>query len=74
MTKPALNRRERAILQAFSEGQTAAMIAKRLGLSKRTIEGNAASIRQKLDARTTAAACVIGLSRGLIDKPRETAA
>jgi DNA-binding NarL/FixJ family response regulator len=61
-----LTERERAVLALIAEGCTGAEIARRLGLSPKTIEHHRAHITEKLGIRTTAGLVRYALRLGLV--------
>jgi DNA-binding NarL/FixJ family response regulator len=64
---PVLTKREREVLQAVAEGLTSKQIARRLGLSVKTVENHRTRVFAKLQARTQAQAVSLALAQGLID-------
>jgi len=63
-----LTDRERQVLQLVAEGSTSAAIAKRLGISPRTVETHRANIAKKLGFRNQTDLIAFALRRGLISK------
>ena len=63
-----LTRREGEVLQAMADGCTIGEAAHRLGLRYGTAHNYLASARARLDARSTAQACCILVSREVADK------
>jgi len=59
--------RERQILQLLAEGLTMRQVARRLGISPRTVETHVAKLYRKLDVRTRVQAIARAASIGLID-------
>jgi DNA-binding NarL/FixJ family response regulator len=59
--------RERQILQLLAEGFTMRQVARRLGISPRTVETHVAKLYRKLDVRTRVQAIARAASIGLID-------
>jgi DNA-binding NarL/FixJ family response regulator len=69
-----LTPRERQVLALLAEGSSTRQIAKRLGLSDRTIESHIGNIYEKLDVRTRVQALYRAAGLGLVDlfaKPGE---
>lgn len=69
-----LTPREREVLALLAEGLSTRQIAKRLGLSARTVESHIGNIYEKLDARTRVQALYRAAGLGLVDlftKPSE---
>jgi DNA-binding CsgD family transcriptional regulator len=64
-----LTGRETAVLQLLSEGRTADAIARRLGISPRTVHNHLANIYRKLDVADRMRAVLIAQALGLIDTP-----
>jgi FixJ family two-component response regulator len=62
-----LTQREREVLVAVVEGDSNKEIAKRLGISPRTVEVHRGNMMSRLNARSTAEAVRIGLRSGLVD-------
>jgi DNA-binding CsgD family transcriptional regulator len=65
-----LTGRETAVLQLLSEGGTADAIARRLGISPRTVHNHLANIYRKLDVTDRMRAVLIAQALGLIDTPQ----
>jgi DNA-binding NarL/FixJ family response regulator len=63
----SLTRREREVLELLSEGSTTSSIARRLGISPRTVEAHAGKLYRKLGVRTRVQAVARGVQLGLID-------
>lgn len=61
-----LTRRELEVLTAMAEGDTAAAIARRLGLSTKTVESHKTRLFAKLGARNQAHAVELASARGLL--------
>jgi PAS domain S-box-containing protein len=69
----ALSSREREVLAGLIAGGTNKTIAKKLGLSPRTIEVHRAHVMERLGASTFSEAIAIGAAAGLISfRPRNT--
>jgi two-component system, NarL family, response regulator len=66
-SRVGLTRRQREILQLFSDGHSTARVAKRLGLSTETVRTHTKAILARLEARDRAHAVAIALRGGLID-------
>ena len=66
----ALTERERQVLSLLASGATSKEIARRLGLSAKTIDNHRARILQKLGVTNTAAAISHAYERNLIVRPR----
>ena len=62
-----LSGRERQVLGELAEGQTSKEIARRLGLSPKTVENHRARILEKLGVANTAAAIGLAFQQGLVD-------
>jgi len=62
-----LTRREREILQYIAEGYTSPQIAKKLYLSKKTVENHRANIMQKLSIHDTAGLVRYAIKIGLVE-------
>lgn len=62
----ALTDRERQVLALLADGRTAAAIARRLGVTPRTVGRITAAAYAKLGATTAAEAVAIGYRRGLL--------
>jgi FixJ family two-component response regulator len=62
-----LTQREREVLAAVVDGDSNKEIAKRLGISPRTVEVHRGNMMSRLNARSTADAVRIGLHAGLVD-------
>jgi DNA-binding NarL/FixJ family response regulator len=63
----SLTRREREVLDLLSEGSTMSSVARRLGISPRTVESHAGKLYRKLGVRTRVQAVARGAQLGLID-------
>jgi PAS domain S-box-containing protein len=61
----ALTARQREVLEGVAEGQTNDEIAKRLVVSRRTIERHVAAILDKLEVENRAAAAAVAVAAGL---------
>lgn len=66
----ALTPREREILQLVAEGHTSAAIARRLGISPRTVEVHRANLLHKLGLRTQTDLIRYALRRGILPPDR----
>lgn len=64
-----LTRRERDVLEGLLEGESNKGIAKKLGLSPRTVEIHRANMMARLNAQSTSDAARIGIYAGLGDMP-----
>jgi two-component system, LuxR family, response regulator FixJ len=64
-----LTRRERDVLEGLLEGESNKGIAKKLGLSPRTVEIHRANMMARLNAQSTSDAVRIGIYAGLGDQP-----
>lgn len=64
-----LTRRQTEVLGLVARGLTNREIAKRLGLSERTVDHHVSDILTRIDAPTRAAAAAYAVSFGLVDKP-----
>jgi RNA polymerase sigma factor (sigma-70 family) len=62
-----LTPRERQVLALLAEGLSTRQIAKRLGLSDRTVESHIGNVYQKLDVRTRVQALYRAAGLGLVD-------
>lgn len=62
---PALSERQRAIMTLAAEGVPQRLIARRLGISPRTVEVHARRLRKLLGATTMAQAIVIAVRQEL---------
>jgi DNA-binding NarL/FixJ family response regulator len=62
-----LTPRERQVLALLAEGLSTRQIAKRLGLSERTVESHIGNVYQKLDVRTRVQALYRAAGLGLVD-------
>jgi len=62
-----LTRRERQVLGLISEGLTTRQMARRLGVSERTIESHISALYQKLDVRTRVQALHRAAGLGLVE-------
>jgi FixJ family two-component response regulator len=65
----ALTPRERDVLEGLLEGESNKGIAKKLGLSPRTVEIHRANMMARLNAQSTSDAVRIGIYAGLGDQP-----
>jgi DNA-binding NarL/FixJ family response regulator len=65
--RPALTRRQRQILQLYSDGESTAKVARRLGLSAETVRTHNKAILSRLGARDRAHAVAIALRTALIE-------
>lgn len=63
---PAINEREREVLQLICEGLTAVEIGKKIFLSHRTVEGIKASLLEKTGARNTAGLVMYAVKHGVV--------
>ena len=61
-----LSRREREVLHMAAEGLSSAAIARRLGISPRTVEAHRASVMRKLGLKGRAELIRFALSRGIV--------
>lgn len=64
--KPALTRRERAVVEGMSRGLRNKEIAHELGISEDTVEVHARNIFSKMGVRDRTAAVTVALRRGII--------
>ncbi|HLI07174.1 MAG TPA: response regulator transcription factor [Ktedonobacteraceae bacterium] len=62
----ALTEREREVLMGVARGERSKEIAKRLGITERTVGAYITSIYNKLDVDSRAAAVAVALERGLL--------
>lgn len=62
-----LTGREREVFHLIVEGQTSKEIARKLGISTKTVENHRASVLQKLKARNTADVVRYAMRKGLLD-------
>jgi DNA-binding NarL/FixJ family response regulator len=62
-----LTGREREVLAQVAAGATSKEVARRLGLSPKTIENHRGRILEKLGVATTGAAVIVALREGLLD-------
>lgn len=65
----ALTNREREVLQLVAEGYSNENLAKRLGITRRTVEAHRAAMMQKLDLRNQVGLVRYAFARGLIQPP-----
>ncbi len=72
-TKAALTPRELEVLEMIGRARTNMQMARRLGLSERTIESHVAKLYRKLGVKTRTAAALKGASLGLIPEIGEPA-
>jgi NarL family two-component system response regulator YdfI len=63
-----LTRREHDILAAVARGERSKEIARRLGISERTVKGHLTSIYTKLEVDSRASAVAVALERGLLPR------
>ena len=66
MLKPSITKRDIEFLDIWSRGHENADVASALGISVETVKSGARRIFDKLKAANRTEACVIALSRGLI--------
>lgn len=66
MLKPSITKRDIEFLDIWSRGHENADVASALGISVDTVKSGARRIFDKLKAANRTEACVIALSRGLI--------
>jgi DNA-binding CsgD family transcriptional regulator len=59
--------RERQVLAVIAQGKTSQDIARRLGISARTVEAHSRSITKKLRAANKAHAVAIGFRKGILN-------
>jgi two-component system response regulator NreC len=64
--KDPLSSREREVLQLIAEGRTGREVAKRLGLSPKTVDNHRARIKEKLGIHTTAGLVRYAMRAGLV--------
>jgi two-component system response regulator FixJ len=62
-----LTAREREVLTALAEGNANKIIARRLGISSRTVEVHRAHLMQKLNVRSLGEAVRVAVAAGLVD-------
>lgn len=62
----SLTEREQEVLAAVARGERSKEVAARLGISERTVKAHLASIYQKLDVDSRAAAIAVAAQRGLL--------
>ena len=67
VVRASLTPREHEVLMLLSQGLTMRQMAKRLGISPRTVETHMAKLYRKLDARTRVQAVSRAVSLGLIE-------
>ena len=70
MFEQSITKREIEYLSIWSRGHENAAVARALGISVETVKSGARRIFWKLDAANRTEACVIALSRGLIQPHR----
>lgn len=64
-----LTNREREVLQLVAEGYSNEDLARRLGITRRTVEAHRAAVMQKLDLRNQVGLVRYAFARGLIQPP-----
>lgn len=68
-TSGPLSSREREILQLLAENKTNKEIAKRLGISIRTVETHRRSVMQKLNANSIVELVHYAIRNGMVQSP-----
>ena len=68
-SETSLTTRERQVLQRLAEGDSATVIAERLGLSLHTVRNHLRAVRRKLGASTQVEAIAIAYRAGLVQPP-----
>ena len=63
-----LTARQREVLRLVAEGNSAKVVAGRLGISQKTVEFHKSSIMRQLGLRSTAELTRYAISRGLLDE------
>lgn len=62
--------RQRQVVQGAADGLTAGQVARRLGISRRTVEGHLRALRELTGTRSIAQLCALGVAEGWVTSHR----
>lgn len=62
--------RRKQVLQGMADGLTAREVARRLGISRRTVEGHLRALREMTGTRSMGELCAVGVAEGWVTPGR----